>query len=94
MGNYRKNNRRRVWHWKLWRVLNDTICVLFDKIVAYFLTIEMGFNENMNWILVILLDLKKKMKNWLVHFQEMFLEYERTVSLYEYVDIFETFRYV
>ena len=62
--------------------------------MAYFLTIEMGFNENMNWILVILLDLKKKMKNWLVHFQEMFLEYERTVSLYEYVDIFETFRYV
>ena len=62
--------------------------------VAYFLTIEMGFNENVNWILVILLDLKEKMKNWLVHFQEMFLEYERTVSLYENVDIFETFRYV
>ena len=59
--------------------------------VAYFLTIEMGFNENMNWILVILLNLKK---NWLVHFQELFLEYERTVSLYENVDIFETFRYV
>ena len=34
------------------------------------------------------------MKKWLVHFQEMFLEYERTVSLYENVDIFETFRYV
>ena len=36
------------------------------------------------------------MNNWLVHFhfQEMFLEYERTVSLYENVDIFETFRYV
>ena len=63
--------------------------------VAYFLTIEMGFNENVNWILVILLYLKKKkIKNWLVHFQEMFLEYERTVSLYENVDIFETFRYV
>ena len=31
--------------------------------VAYFLTIEMGFNENMNWILVILLDIKKK---WII----------------------------